>query len=47
MKHDTDEENFWAGEFGDDYIDRNKGNNLLAANLDFFLCKRLVFSELF
>ena len=36
MKHDTDEENFWAGEFGDDYIDRNKGNNLLAANLDFF-----------
>ena len=32
----TDQENFWAGEFGDDYIDRNKSDQLLASNLDYF-----------
>lgn len=33
----TDQENFWAGEFGHDYINRNKGDLLLAANLNFFV----------
>ena len=32
----TEQESFWAGEFGTAYIDRNKGDRLLAANLDFF-----------
>jgi pseudaminic acid biosynthesis-associated methylase len=36
MKYKTDQEGFWAGEFGEDYIDRNKGENLLASNLNFF-----------
>jgi len=34
--HSTDQEAFWAGQFGTDYIDRNRGEMLLAANLDFF-----------
>ncbi len=33
----TDQEKFWAGEFGSDYITRNKGEQLLAANLNFFV----------
>lgn len=32
----TPQENFWAGEFGKDYIDRNQGASLLASNLNFF-----------
>lgn len=32
----TSQEEFWAGEFGVEYIDRNKGERLLASNLDFF-----------
>ncbi len=32
----TDQEKFWAGEFGTEYIERNQGEQLLAANLDFF-----------
>ncbi len=36
MKHKTEQEAFWAGEFGDNYIDRNKGKKLLASNLNFF-----------
>ena len=36
MTYKTDQENFWAGEFGDDYIDRNKSNELLASNINFF-----------
>lgn len=35
-KYKTPQEDFWAGEFGDDYIDRNKGDKLLASNLNFF-----------
>lgn len=35
-KYRTDQEAFWAGDFGTDYIDRNKGDVLLAANLNFF-----------
>lgn len=33
----TEQEQFWAGEFGDDYIHRNQGDALLASNLDFFV----------
>jgi pseudaminic acid biosynthesis-associated methylase len=32
----TGQEEFWAGEFGDDYIARNQGDRLLASNLSFF-----------
>ena len=32
----TSQEEFWAGEFGVEYIDRNKGELLLASNLNFF-----------
>lgn len=35
-KFATDQENFWAGKFGDDYIQRNQGAELLASNLAFF-----------
>jgi spore coat polysaccharide biosynthesis protein SpsF len=35
-KFRTEQEAFWAGEFGANYIDRNKGKKLLASNLDFF-----------
>ena len=33
----TPQEQFWAGEFGTAYIERNQGDKLLAANLDFFV----------
>ncbi len=36
MTYKTEQEAFWAGEFGTDYIARNQGNALLASNLDFF-----------
>lgn len=36
MAFKTEQEEFWAGEFGTVYINRNKGNSLLASNLDFF-----------
>jgi pseudaminic acid biosynthesis-associated methylase len=32
----TDQEAFWAGDFGTEYIQRNQGDVLLASNLDFF-----------
>ena len=32
----TEQEAFWAGEFGTEYISRNQGDALLASNLDFF-----------
>ena len=32
----TEQENFWAGEFGDKYIGRNDSLELLASNLNFF-----------
>lgn len=35
-KYQTEQEEFWAGEFGTNYIDRNVGEDLLAANLVFF-----------
>ena len=33
----TPQEQFWAGEFGTAYIERNQGDKLLAANLNFFV----------
>jgi spore coat polysaccharide biosynthesis protein SpsF len=33
----TPQEQFWAGEFGTAYIERNQGDKLLASNLDFFV----------
>ena len=36
MDYTTEQEKFWAGEFGSDYILRNQGQNLLASNLNFF-----------
>ena len=32
----TDQEKFWAGDFGDSYVERNKSDKLLASNLNFF-----------
>lgn len=36
MTYRTDQEAFWAGDFGDNYIERNKSSRLLASNLAFF-----------
>lgn len=36
MSFQTEQEAFWAGQFGTDYIKRNSGAALLAANLNFF-----------
>ena len=36
MNYTTEQESFWAGKFGSDYIKRNKGEKLLASNLNFF-----------
>lgn len=35
-KFKTPQEEFWAGEFGTDYIGRNNSKELLASNLNFF-----------
>lgn len=35
-KFKTEQESFWAGQFGNDYISRNAGSDLLASNLAFF-----------
>lgn len=32
----TEQEDFWAGDFGKGYMERNKGDFLLASNLNFF-----------
>ena len=32
----TEQEEFWAEQFGSEYIARNRGDELLASNLDFF-----------
>lgn len=34
--YSTEQEKFWAGEFGNEYITRNEGDALLACNLAFF-----------
>ena len=36
MTYQTEQETFWAGAFGDQYIERNTGDTLLALNLAFF-----------
>lgn len=36
MNYLTDQEKFWAGTFGTEYINRNKSEKLLASNLKFF-----------
>ena len=36
MKKNTPQEKFWSGEFGDKYISRNIGSELLASNVSFF-----------
>ena len=36
MTYKTEQEAFWAGDFGRDYIQRNQGARLLASNLNFF-----------
>jgi spore coat polysaccharide biosynthesis protein SpsF len=36
MTFKTEQEDFWAGAFGTEYIQRNQGDTLLASNLDFF-----------
>ena len=35
-KYKTPQETFWAGDFGNEYIDRNNGQELLKSNLRFF-----------
>ena len=35
-QYQTEQEVFWAGTFGTDYINRNQGDALLASNLNFF-----------
>ena len=37
MKYKTDQEEFWAGNFGKEYLQRNQGDELLASNLNFFV----------
>lgn len=36
MRDTTEQEKFWLGKFGDDYIHRNKSDSLLASNISFF-----------
>lgn len=36
MSYKTTQEGFWAGKFGEDYIQRNRGDAAIAQNLAFF-----------
>ena len=36
MNFRTDQEGFWAGEFGNQYVERNKSDNLIPSNVNFF-----------
>lgn len=36
MSFKTEQEDFWAGEFGNEYIQRNEGNHFIASNLALF-----------
>ena len=36
MVYDTTQENFWAGEFGDDYLSRNDGEQLIVRRMIHF-----------
>lgn len=35
-EYSTEQEQFWAGEFGTDYISRNQSDEFLASNINFF-----------
>lgn len=35
-KFKTEQEEFWAGQFGDEYTNRNQGDNIVASNLSLF-----------
>lgn len=35
-KYETEQENFWAGEFGNEYISRNESEPMLASKIAFF-----------
>ncbi len=35
-QYQTEQERFWAGEFGNSYVERNKGEQLVAGNLALF-----------
>ena len=37
MELKTDQEVFWSGQFGTEYIHRNKNNDLLTSNINFFV----------
>lgn len=36
MNYKTEQEAFWAGEFGDDYLERNQGKQIIASNIALF-----------
>jgi pseudaminic acid biosynthesis-associated methylase len=36
MSYKTEQESFWAGQFGKEYISRNQSNTYLASNVNFF-----------
>ena len=36
QQYQTEQENFWAGTFGDEYIKRNEGVHILASKTAFF-----------
>ncbi len=36
MNYKTEQEDFWAGHFGDDYINRNQGENIIVNNIALF-----------
>jgi len=36
MSYQTDQERFWAGDFGNDYIQRNQGERLITSNVVLF-----------
>lgn len=35
-RYQTEQEHFWAGKFGDEYVARNRGEVLIASNLNLF-----------
>ena len=45
MKFKTEQEQFWNGSFGDNYISRNESQEQLASNINFF--SNMLISKLF
>lgn len=37
QRYKTEQESFWAGDFGTEYIRRNQGDAMIASNLNFFV----------